>query len=72
MGSGICTAALLAGIQVTLKEINEKFLEVSPNSKKQIFHDLGKIQIFDVGSYTLVNLRLQISYCTYWLKLVMK
>ena len=29
MGSGIATAALLAGLEVTLKEINEKFLEVS-------------------------------------------
>ena len=29
MGSGIATAALLAGLDVTLKEVNEKFLEVS-------------------------------------------
>ena len=28
MGSGICTAALLAGMTVILKEVNEKFLEV--------------------------------------------
>ena len=28
MGSGICTAALLAGMEVSLKEVNEKFLEV--------------------------------------------
>ena len=28
MGSGIATASILAGIDVLLKEINEKFLEV--------------------------------------------
>lgn len=29
MGSGICTAGLQAGMTVILKEVNEKFLEVS-------------------------------------------
>ena len=28
MGSGICTAALTAGMTVVLKEVNERFLEV--------------------------------------------
>lgn len=28
MGSGICTASALAGCEVLLKEVNEKFLEV--------------------------------------------
>lgn len=32
MGSGIATASILAGIEVLLKEINEKFLEVSAGS----------------------------------------
>jgi len=29
MGSGICTAALAAGMDVVLKEVDEKFLEVT-------------------------------------------
>ena len=29
MGSGIATAALMAGLEVTIKEINQKFLDVS-------------------------------------------
>lgn len=29
MGSGIATASILVGVEVLLKEINEKFLEVS-------------------------------------------
>ena len=33
MGSGICTAALAAGMRVTLKEVNEKFLQVVSISK---------------------------------------
>lgn len=33
MGSGICTAALLAGMTVILKEVNEKFLEVGNSTE---------------------------------------
>ena len=32
MGSGICTAGLQAGMNVILKEVNEKFLEVQCHS----------------------------------------
>ena len=32
MGSGIATASALAGMDVLLKEVNEKFLEVRPHA----------------------------------------
>lgn len=42
MGSGICTAALAAGIEVTLKEINEKFLQVQLTHKAELLYDIVK------------------------------
>ena len=32
MGSGIATASILAGVEVLVKEINQKFLDVSSAS----------------------------------------